>query len=222
MIIKPLYRHLVVLIASIFISYIFYLLLAQWEIKLHTVGKALADTSLILIALTVALGPAAKLNERFTTHLTWRKELGIWAVIFALAHIYFIFDGWIEWRFAELFGYYHRPGTEKLLLKDPGLAIANIVGIMGTLYGVVLLATSNELSKRLLGTTGWKKLHSGFVQPLYILSLIHTFYFLYFFYYAYPRSTPPPNFFIYLFPALVATVAILEFLAYLKVVKGKS
>jgi sulfoxide reductase heme-binding subunit YedZ len=119
---------------------------------------ATAYPALLLLALTLLTGPLNTLmRRRNPISSDLRRDIGIWAGIFSIAHsvigqcvhlrgrpwLYYIYDArqghWFPMRH-DLFGF------------------ANYAGLAGTLIVMALLASSNDYSLRRLGTPGWKKL----------------------------------------------------------------
>ena len=189
---------------------------SDWLPAMHYKNKAFGDVALILIMISLFIGSAARLFPFMNRYKSWLKEIGIVAIILSLIHVYIVLKGWIEWDFAELFGYALNSRTNQYVLTDPGFALANIVGIIALLYGLVLLLTSNNSSVRFLTYDSWKYLQQRSVHILYLFAAIHTAYFLYFYFFAFPRKPPPPNFFIYLFPALFICLSAIQAAAFCK------
>ena len=190
----------------------------HWLPEMHYQNKAFGDVSLIVIVLILFVAAAARLFPALKKCLPWRKEMGIWAIVLSLIHVYIVFDGWIEWKFKELFGYILHQQTSRWVFADPGFALANIVGFLALFYGLALLITSNRLSVRLLTQTAWRHLHQRSAHFLYLLTAIHTAYFLYLYYFSFPKNPPPSNFFQTLFPVLIALLTVIQGAAFLKTV----
>ncbi len=193
---------------------------AGWDLAMHTWNKALGDLSIIYIMTTLAIGATTKIQPKLNKLLPWARPIGIWSMALALGHIIIVIGGWDNWNIPILFGFtIVKSGTLEFTM--PGFSFANITGLIATLFGLTLLATSNDFSINKLGFKGWKYLQQRCVHLLYILAALHTFYFLYFFYYSYGRQTPPPNFFITLFPIIIVLLFISHCLSFYKVIKNK-
>lgn len=189
---------------------------SEWLLEMHFWNKAFGDVGLILIMVALFIGAAARLFSFMGRAMTWQKEIGIWAMIFTLIHVYIVFDGWVEWRLSELFGYTLHKRTGQWILTDPGFALANIIGLIALFYGLVLLVTSNRLSVCLLIHRSWKYLQQRSVHFLYLLAGIHTAYFLYFYFMAFPRQPPPSNFFRLVFPVTIVLLSTVQTAAFCK------
>ncbi|UQX57156.1 hypothetical protein M5V91_28865 (plasmid) [Cytobacillus pseudoceanisediminis] len=95
----------------------------------------------------------------------------------AVLHVYILFEGWFYWEPIRLIiGVIQETGQ---LSFDPGFTLANILGTVGLAYLLLLALISNNKAIEVLG----KKLElppekSG---TLYILIILHTAFFLFFF-----------------------------------------
>lgn len=182
-------RHLRVGLASSALVVLFWLTRGEWH-WMHAWNRAFADASLVLLAATLAVGPAARLWPAAAWLVGWRREIGNWSVFTALGHVLIVMAGWVEWEPFRLF--YSFNVFKRDWALDQGFALGNILGILALLYGLVLLATSNDASIRLLGGSGWKYVQQG-VYVLYALVAVHTGYFLFLQFQSFHRPVPPPN-----------------------------
>ncbi|MFT9497902.1 ferric reductase-like transmembrane domain-containing protein [Anaerosolibacter sp.] len=170
-------RHLVVGLTSSILVYLFLSSRSEWS-SMHAWNRAYADVSLLLLFITIMIGPLSRLNNLFIRFLSWRRELGIWCFIMALLHVYVLFQGWFYWEPIRLIiGVNQETGQ---LSFDPGFTLANLVGGVGLAYLFLLALISNNYSIKVLGRRSWDYLQkkSG---TLYILGVLHTAYFLFFF-----------------------------------------
>lgn len=191
-----------------------------WDLKMHSWNKACGDLSILYIMIALSIGALSKIKPTLGNLTLWARPIGIWSMVLALGHIVIVIGGWEDWNILILFGFSIVNGGS-LEFTMPGFSFANITGLVAVFYGLVLLLTSNDFSVNKLGYKGWKYLQQRCVYSLYILAALHTFYFLLFFYYSYGRQTPPPNFFITLFPILVVMLFITHCISFYKVVKNK-
>jgi sulfoxide reductase heme-binding subunit YedZ len=90
-------RHLVVLLAAGLGTYAFMESRANWS-EMHRWNRALGDMSLVLIALSMAFGPLARLWPPFRAVIPWRRETGIYGVLLGAVHTVIILAGWVEWE----------------------------------------------------------------------------------------------------------------------------
>lgn len=183
---------------------------SEWH-PMHAWNRAFADASLILLVLTLAAGPLARLTDAGAPLVRARRELGVWTVIAAVVHIWIVFDQWVE---RDLARFVQGPGPAGLVF-DPAFAAGNLVGLAALLYGLVLLATSNDWAQRRLGASGWK-----FIQQrsttYFVLVALHTAYFLFLhFEPTFHRPVPPGNWFRTPFLLLVGGLLLLQAAAFI-------
>lgn len=170
-------RHLIVGSSAAVMVYLFLLSRPEWN-SMHAWNRAYADVSFILLVLTITIGPLSRIIKIFHRLLSWRRELGIWCAIMALLHIYVLFEGWFYWEPIRLIiGVNQETGQ---LAFDPGFTLANLIGIVGLGYLLLLALLSNNKAIKVVGRRGWDYIQkkSG---TLYLLMVLHTTFFLFFF-----------------------------------------
>lgn len=212
-------RHLVTLVVAGLGSYALLESRAEWS-EMHRWNRAVGDISLVLIALSMAIGPLARLWPAFRGAIPWRRELGIYGVLLASAHTTIILAGWVEWDLILLFGYQLHPQTSTYVMVQHGFGLANTIGIIALVYGIVLGVASNDWSHRRLGGSVWKFLQQG-SYVLWMLIIIHTAYFLYLHFQDFHRRVPDPNWVQIPFAVLVGLVILLQLTAFLKTWKTR-
>jgi methionine sulfoxide reductase heme-binding subunit len=190
---------------------------AGWD-PMHAWNRAFADVSLLLLVITLAVGPIGRLWPRAARLTLWRGELGVWSVVAAVGHVAIVMTGWVEWDAFRLF-YSVNPFKRDWAL-DQGFALGNLLGIVALFYGVVLAATSNEASIHLLGGSAWKFVQQG-AYVLYALAALHTAYFLFFHFVTFHRPPPPANWMGGPFLALAAALFILQTAALVATVRRR-
>ncbi len=107
------------------------------------------------------------------------------------------------------------PVTGLYVMLQHGFGLANAIGIVALLYGIVLALASNDWSQRILGGSVWKFLQQG-AYVLWMLIIIHTAYFLYLHFQDFHRKVPDPNWAQLPFAGLVGLVTLLQLVAFLK------
>jgi sulfoxide reductase heme-binding subunit YedZ len=136
---------------------------------------ASAYPALALLSATLIIGPWKELSgERIAVSFDLRRDIGIWAGITGLFHtltgqfvhmagrfwLYYIYENWrrLHWQpfRHDLFGF------------------SNDTGLVAALILLGLLATSNDISLRWLGTPGWKRFQR-WNYACFILTAAHTF-----------------------------------------------
>ncbi|HLE97258.1 MAG TPA: ferric reductase-like transmembrane domain-containing protein [Candidatus Thermoplasmatota archaeon] len=139
-------------------------------------NRAFADTSLVLLGLTMLAGPLARVTG--AAHLlSARRELGVWTGLLACSHVGLVAYAWAGLDPALVFPH-----------ADAGLTLANLIGVAALAYVAVLLVTSNDRAQRRLGV-GWKFLQRG-ATTFYVLALAHTVFFAFLFE---PAAGPRPS-----------------------------
>ncbi len=212
-------RHAAVLAVAGLGTYAFLESRAEWS-DMHRWNRALGDMSLVLIALSMAAGPLARLWAGMRWALPWRRELGIHGVVLAVIHTLIILSGWVEWNLIRLFGFELHPVTGVYVMLQQGFGLANVIGIVGLVYGAVLALASNDWSQRLLGGSAWKFLQQG-AYVLWMLLVLHTAYFLYLHFLDFHRPLPAANWAQLPFAGLVTAVTLLQLAAFVKTWRGR-
>lgn len=142
----------------------------------HYWNRSLADAAVVMLCLTLAIGPAARYGRWMSPLLPFRRELGIWLTAAALAHVGIYLDGVYQW---DITGFFVEAGEHSnTLLRRDAFAAANWVGALALIITSLLALTSNDLSQRLLGK-GWKFLQQQ-TYTLFVLACVHTAIYLYF------------------------------------------
>ncbi len=204
-------RHLVVIVLSVLGTALFLYSRGEWS-AMHRWNRAVGDMSLVLVALAMALGPMSRLWRSSARVLPYRRELGIYAILLALIHAAIILFGWVSLDLMRLAGFEFHPGLQRYVMVNHGFALANLIGIVALLYGIVLALTSNDRSLRWLGNSVWKFVQQG-TYILWWLTVLHTAYFLFVHFLDYHRQTPEPNWAQWPFVTLVCIVVGLQFAA---------
>lgn len=204
-------RHVSVIVLASALLGVFLFSRAEWS-PMHLWNRAFGDVSLVLTAAAMALGPMARLWRKMTRFIAYRRELGIYAIILATVHTVIILIGWVNLDLMRLIGFEFHPDLQRYVMLDQGFGLANLIGVLALLYGVVLAITSNDRSMRLLGGTVWKFVQQG-TYVLWALSVVHAAYFLFMHFLDFHRQTPEPNWFRWPFVILVLVVLGLQIAA---------
>lgn len=191
---RPIVRHVVVIgIAGAAVAG-FWFSRPTWSPEMR-LWKAVGDAALVLLVLALALGPLARLNRRFTPWLPWRRQLGIWFALVALAHGVLVVHGWARWSLRRFLGYEFIPELGREVRLEPGFGLANVVGATALGFALVLAATSSDRALRGLGAPAWRWLHHG-ARFVFYLTLLHVGYFLFLHYtLSFHKAVPPPDWF---------------------------
>lgn len=215
---KATVRHLLALVVmGLVLS--FSAIHAGWS-PMHRWNRAIGDASLVLIAVSVGIGPLARLWRPAMPLIPFRREMGIHGCLLAVVHAVIILVGWVEWDLMRLFGFEWHPDLLTYVMLQHGFGFANAIGIAALIFAPLLAATSSDAAMRRLGNSGWKFLQMG-VLPLWWLTVAHVGYFLFLHFLSFHRATPEPNPLKYWFVGLVVLVLGLRATAYLRTIGTK-
>lgn len=121
-------------------------------------SMASAYVSLLFLCIALALGPWNVLRGRPNPVSTdVRRDVGIWAAILGLVHVAAGLQVHMGGKFWHYF-LYPLDGSHTIPLRRDAFGFANYTGLGATLILLLLLALSNDLSLRRLGTRRWKAL----------------------------------------------------------------
>lgn len=187
---------------------------------MHRWNRAFGDASMVLVALSLGLGPLARFLRGVVRVLPFRRELGIYGCLLASVHAAVILIGWVKWDLMRLFGFEWHPELLTYVMFQHGFGFANAVGLAALMLAILLAATSSDFAMRRLGVSSWKFLQMG-ILPLWWLTVAHVAYFLFMHFLSFHRATPPPNTLQPWFLGLVTTVFALRGAAYLLTVRAK-
>lgn len=142
----------------------------SWDLR-QRISLASAYVALIYLALSLSLGPYRvwrKLSNPISFDL--RRDIGIWVGVLAVVHT-------IVGLMVHLRGrmwMYFLASLSPIRMQISWFGLANYLGGMATLIFVLLLAISNDLSLRELGTKRWKSVQRcSYVAA--ILTIVHGF-----------------------------------------------
>lgn len=207
-------RHGLIILLSAALIGLFGMVHSQWE-PLHRWNRAFGDTALVLLALALALGPLAVLFPRTRGCLVWRRQVGIWVMVWALVHVAIILHAWVEWNLIRLFGFEYSPVFRRYIMHQHGFGLANTVGILALLFGLVLMLTSNDRSVRWLTPAVWQHLHQGAVV-FWWLVVVHVGYFLFIHFLDVRRPMLEPNPLQWPFVVIIVVVSLLRTAAFIQ------
>ena len=148
----------------------------------HTWNQSFGDTSVILYAVTLGIGPLARLWRPASKALAWRRETSIWATIAAAIHVLVFWEWSLGWDWRPFF----LPEQQTSALGT-AFHVANIVGLVALVYAMLLAFTSNDISQRWL-RSGWSWLQKR-ATTMWLLVLLHTWIFGYYVTFSVPLAT---------------------------------
>lgn len=191
------------------ISYLLYLLFFWSKEGLpysHQVNRAWADASILLLCFSLAIGPLVRLRSVFKFLIPWRRDIGLWFAITSFIHIGLLLHLQLKWNPLEFF-----VNDAGELLKATAHS-GNWVGLFALLGTLALTVTSNQISEKMLGSSGWKFLQQS-VYSVFWLSLLHTFIFIYM------VDNRMSYFYLWFFWIGIISVLILQLTGYLITIK---
>lgn len=151
----------------------------------HTWNRAFANASVLLFAVTLAIGPLARLWRPAAHAMAWRRETGIWATIGAVMHVGVFWEWSLDWDWRPFFYPGMHGEVAETLLGDRSADLvptvfdfANVVGLAALAYALVLTVISNEAFQQWLGR-GWSWLQNR-ATTMWLLLLLHAWSFAYY------------------------------------------
>jgi DMSO/TMAO reductase YedYZ heme-binding membrane subunit len=151
----------------------------------HTWNRSFANASVVLLAVTLAIGPLARLWRAARHALAWRREIGIWGTIAAVMHVGIFWQWSLDWAWRPFFYPGMHGEVAETMMGDRGSGLlptvfnlANVVGLVALVYALVLAITSNDASQRWL-KSGWSWLQNR-ATTMWLLVLAHAWAFAYY------------------------------------------
>jgi sulfoxide reductase heme-binding subunit YedZ len=154
---RLLYHHLPLAVASA-ASCLLVFALAKTRYLPFRLSMATAYTGTLLLGVTLVLGVLKVLRgETSPVSTDWRRDVGIWAALFGLAHLVIGLQVHAPGRMETYFVY---PAEQARLfpLRLDSFGWANHFGLLAGLLLVLLLVLSNDWSLVRLGALRWKAL----------------------------------------------------------------
>jgi sulfoxide reductase heme-binding subunit YedZ len=154
---RLLYHHLPLAVASA-ACFLLVFALVKGKYLPFRLSMATAYTGVLLLAVTLLLGVLKVLRGEISPVSTdWRRDVGIWAAMFGLAHLVIGLQVHAPGRMRTYFVYpAEQAGWFPLRLDSFGWA--NHLGLLAGLLLVLLLLLSNDWSLTRLGARRWKGL----------------------------------------------------------------
>lgn len=145
-------RHLVLVATAITLTWIAYSATPPPDVR-HRLSMATAYAALAFLGATLCLGPWNVLRRRPNpVSFDLRRDLGIWTGTLALLHSAVGLTVHLRGR---MWMYFFK-SLHPLAVQNTLFGFANVVGLAAALLVLMLLAISNDVSLRTLGTRSWK------------------------------------------------------------------
>lgn len=161
-------RHIVLAILAGLFVLLGYLATPPPDLR-HRLSMGTAYTSLILLAISLWLGPWNVMRRRpnpVSFHL--RRDIGIWAGLLAVLHTGIGLTVHLRGRMWMYFFKRLHP----LKLQNTQFGFANYIGLVAALLFVMLVLLSNDFSLRSLGIRRWKGLQR-WTYAAFVLTVAH-------------------------------------------------
>ena len=193
----------------------------QWVADMR-LWRAVGDASVVLLALSLAIGPAGRLFPVLSPLGRWRRQFGIWTALTGLIHTLLVLWQWVSFDLGRLMGYEFVPELGRTARLEPGFGLANLMGLVAMAWLLVLLATSSDRAVRRLGPAVWSWVQ-GFAHVVFYLVVLHAAYFLYMHYtLSFHRAVPEPNWFRLPLLLLAGAVLMLQIASSVRGSRGRS
>jgi methionine sulfoxide reductase heme-binding subunit len=202
-------RHLVLAAVAAAIVCLAYAATPPPDVR-HRLSMATAYTGLIFLAASLWLGPWNVLRRRSNPiSFDLRRDVGIWTGILAILHTAIGLTVHLRGRMWMYFFKRLHP----FRLQNTLFGFANFTGLGAALVFLMLLAISNDLSLRTLGTRRWKSMQRWTYAAL-ILTAVHSV--------AYQLVEKRHLPWVFLFTVLMIAVATVQILGFLWAQKAMS
>ena len=133
-------------------------------------SMATAYVALVLLAITLCIGPWHVLNQRRAPlSIDLRRDFGIWAGLISLAHVAI----GLQVHMDSMLLYFLVGATNgRWTVRIDPFGLSNWVGLIATCGLLLLLALSNDWTLRRLGRARWKSLQRC-IYPSALLVVLH-------------------------------------------------
>ena len=206
-------RHAVVGLTAVMLSAGFWWSRPQWAAEMR-IWRAFGDAAVVLLFVSLALGPVSRLWRPGVRLLRWRRETGVWCAVASLVHAALVLHGWARWSVERLVGFEFVPQLNRTARLEPGFGLANLMGLVALAWLLILAVTSSDRAVRALGPAAWKWLQTG-AYVVFYLSVLHAGYFLFLHYsLSFHKPPAPSNWFRWPLVVMGLTVVALQFAAF--------
>lgn len=175
---KRILRHHLPLAAGCAVAFAALYVTRPYPDRVTRASFSTAYPATVLLAVTLLLGPWNLLRRQSNpVSSDLRRDIGIWAGILSVAHavigqcVHLRGRPWLYYVYSAKERRHSLPGFP---LRHDLFGAANYTGLLATLLVIALLATSNDLALRKMGTPGWKKLQR-WNYAVFALVAIHGF-----------------------------------------------
>ncbi len=168
--ITRLIHHTVLLVVTALLLWVTYALVSGDD-KKYLWSMATAYTSIILLGVTLIVGPVNVIRQRNNpVSSDLRRDIGIWCGFTGIAHVII----GIQVHMGNIWLYFFKTvdGDNRFQLRGDLFGAANYTGLVAAIILLMLLLLSNDLSLKFLKPGKWKRLQQ-LNYLLFIFSLVH-------------------------------------------------
>ena len=149
-------RHAAIALFGALVGTAVIVLLGDEGIPVFRLSMATAYASLALLACSLLVGPVNVIRRRANpVSSDLRRDVGIWAGVFAVAHVVFGLQVHLPGRMLEYF-LWSPDEARAIPVRYDWAGLTNWSGLIATLVLLALLVISNDAALRRLGTARWK------------------------------------------------------------------
>lgn len=168
-----LFRHHLPLLALSTAAIVLLYMTRPYKDVVSRLSFASAYPAIVLLAVTLLTGPMnVLLRRRNPVSSDLRRDIGIWAGMVTILHA--VVGQCVHLRGRPWLYYVYGPQEKHVGIRHDIFGFANYTGLLATLVVIALFATSNDLSLRALGTSGWKALQR-WNYAVFCLAVMHSF-----------------------------------------------
>ena len=163
-------HHALLLLATSLLLLTVYIIVPGDD-KKYLWSMATAYTSIILLAVTLMIGPLNLIRGKLNPVSTdLRRDIGIWCAATGLAHVIV----GIQVHMGNIWLYFFKAveGVDSFKLRNDFFGYANYAGLLAGLILLLLLLLSNDLSLNILKSKRWKSFQQT-IYLLFVLTLAH-------------------------------------------------
>lgn len=144
------------------IAFVAYIAYQRGLLDFRTANRAFADVGAVLLGIVLLLGPLSRYFAFPDRYLQYRKELGIFGFVFALAH--------------SAITLFVLPGTVSLAAVTAMLSSTPIIfGFAGTIGLTLLFVISNEYAAEAIGRRLWWRMQNWGVRLVFAFVFVHVY-----------------------------------------------
>lgn len=155
---RRLARHLAIALLGVAVAVVVMFLLGDEGIPVFRLSMGTAYASLALLGCSLLIGPFNVLGRKPNpVSSDVRRDVGIWAGTFALAHVVFGLQVHLPGRMLEYFVW--AASEERAIpIRYDAAGMTNWAGLVAALVLLLLMSISNDAALRRLGTARWKRI----------------------------------------------------------------